>query len=567
MSKEFLVKPKYLQGESYPGYLLRFAERNHLDGLKRLAAIFGLSSLQLLRLPRAEVVRLLKIEDCVNSPEQDSGFDLLEPPSVLNEQCRGRVCPDCLRESEDASAKEVWDRPFSFFCARHDVLLIDACSECGLAIDYLHRRGINRCMCGVAFSKSESEAPPMWTKVMGHVFERTRASVDTTQRFIDQSAAATVLRLATHSLAPGSAFRPNSRVPPPFLTSTAVQAAQPWFADWPNGFVKQLSRIGWKLDSKRRQQMRGQLSADLFPAIDAALEDAGRTASGLALQSQSSFPALFARAALPVRNPNHADQWSRNTSGVRLRVVAGQPREGSLADHAATLKAGNKANEKVAGPLAEIPFGSLSRLLLCWLATEARRLNSREIPCGTNLRKFLRLVGVSIVGGDNGSLSRLRDQWLSLLSSDVYIETRSPEPDAGWDRVEGSVGIWHVEESDTQPFPAGFVALSSWFYDECANRSIDVDLNVLSMLTNSSVGLDVYLWLKWRGQEGDRSLAVSWADLQTQFSAASAYQQKFREHFRSVIAKVLEACPNLDVEMTRDGMLVALSEEFVERGR
>lgn len=66
-----------------------------------------------------------------------------------------------------------------------------------------------------------------------------------------------------------------------------------------------------------------------------------------------------------------------------------------------------------------IPYGSIPRLLMAWITTEAVHTKNRELILGKNLSKFMEKLGVVPTGGRWGSIHRLRNQTKKLISSSI----------------------------------------------------------------------------------------------------------------------------------------------------
>ena len=64
-----------------------------------------------------------------------------------------------------------------------------------------------------------------------------------------------------------------------------------------------------------------------------------------------------------------------------------------------------------------LPYGSIPRLLLAWLTTEAVRTHERELFLGDTLSKFMAELDMMPTGGRWGSITRLKDQTARLLRS------------------------------------------------------------------------------------------------------------------------------------------------------
>ena len=72
-----------------------------------------------------------------------------------------------------------------------------------------------------------------------------------------------------------------------------------------------------------------------------------------------------------------------------------------------------------AGGGNKLPFGSLPRLLLAWLSTEAVRTQSRELVLGRSLAEFMRTLGIYNSGGQ--PQTRLRNQMDRLFHASVQL--------------------------------------------------------------------------------------------------------------------------------------------------
>ena len=65
---------------------------------------------------------------------------------------------------------------------------------------------------------------------------------------------------------------------------------------------------------------------------------------------------------------------------------------------------------------AKLPYGTLPRLLLAWVCSEAVRTQSRELVLGASLAAFMRKLGIyHDSGGTHGVVTRLRHQIDSAL--------------------------------------------------------------------------------------------------------------------------------------------------------
>ena len=70
----------------------------------------------------------------------------------------------------------------------------------------------------------------------------------------------------------------------------------------------------------------------------------------------------------------------------------------------------------------KLPYGTLPRLLLAWVCTEAVRTQSRELVLGRSLYEFMRKLGMKDrSGGARGDRTRLRNQMDRLFAAQVSL--------------------------------------------------------------------------------------------------------------------------------------------------
>lgn len=74
-----------------------------------------------------------------------------------------------------------------------------------------------------------------------------------------------------------------------------------------------------------------------------------------------------------------------------------------------------------------LPYGSIPRLLLAWVTTEAIRTKSRELELGFSLTSFMADLGLTATGGANGSITRLKDQIRRLFHPPSWQRIKRPD--------------------------------------------------------------------------------------------------------------------------------------------
>ena len=216
---------------------------------------------------------------------------------------------------------------------------------------------------------------------------------------------------------------------------------------------------------------------------------------------------LLALCSLPRTNPKNRREFKRVNGPYTLYMVAG---------------GGNK-----------LPYGTLPRLLLAWVCTEAVRTQSPELILGDSLSEFMRKVGIYSTSGDKHT--RLRNQMrrlfgctVSLLYEDAREEATLNAPIARLTEF-----WWSERQPDARSLWESKIELGEDFFNEIIAHPIPIDKNTLRAMKRSPLGLDLYLWLTYRTFALKRPLRLTWRQLYWQFgadpaTASKVAQQAFR---------------------------------------
>ena len=136
---------------------------------------------------------------------------------------------------------------------------------------------------------------------------------------------------------------------------------------------------------------------------------------------------LMALCCLPRTNPGNRKEYVRRNGPYKLGMTAGID---------------NK-----------LPYGTIPRLLLAWVSTEAVRTQSRELILGRSLSEFMRKLNIySTSGGSRGDRTRLRNQMRRLFNAHVQLVY---EDKLGEANVSSSVAGGLQKRTVLQPFGPG----------------------------------------------------------------------------------------------------------------
>ena len=215
-----------------------------------------------------------------------------------------------------------------------------------------------------------------------------------------------------------------------------------------------------------------------------------------------------------------------------------------------------------AGGGCKLPYGSLPRLLLAWVSTEAVRTQSRELVLGRSLSDFMRSLGLEPVGGVR---TRLRNQMKRLFNAHVRLvyEDKYGEQFVNSLIAERGEFWWNPKRPDEPALWESKIELGEKFFNEIIRRPVPLDMNTLKALKRSPLGLDLYLWLVYRTFALRAPLRLAWPHLYRQFGAHPAQAddkytvRNFRTKCLRELKKIKLAWPELNYS-TAPGVLILL---------
>ena len=202
---------------------------------------------------------------------------------------------------------------------------------------------------------------------------------------------------------------------------------------------------------------------------------------------------LLVLCSLPRTNPGNRHQYKRVNGPFKLVMVAG---------------ADNK-----------LPFGNLPRLILAWVCSEAVRTQSRVLVLGKSLSGFMRALGVYSSSGEKHT--RLRNQMKRLFGCSVTLIYEDAQIDvtASSFIADHTVFWWNERKPGESSVWNSKIELGEKFFNEITRHPVPLNMNTLTALKRSPLGLDLYLWLAYRTFPLRAPKRLTWPLLYSQFGA------------------------------------------------
>lgn len=212
-----------------------------------------------------------------------------------------------------------------------------------------------------------------------------------------------------------------------------------------------------------------------------------------------------------------------------------------------------------------LPYGSIPRLLVSWLTTEAVRTKSPLLELGPSLSAFMAELDLTPTGGRWGSITRLRDQMTRLFASSVTCIYNDKDKTGIVNvRVIEEANLWWNPKMPNQaPLWKSTIELGKKFFEEAINNPVPVDMRALKVLKRSPLALDIYCWLTYRMSYLRKPVEIPWAALQMQFGADYTQTRQFKAAFLEHLRTVLVLYPEAHVEDGERGLLLKPSKPHV----
>jgi hypothetical protein len=214
-----------------------------------------------------------------------------------------------------------------------------------------------------------------------------------------------------------------------------------------------------------------------------------------------------------------------------------------------------------------LPYGSIPRLLLAWVTTEAVKTKSRELELGGSMAAFMAELGLTPTGGANGSITRLKNQTRRLFSATITAAYEDGEQvaDMGYRLADKSVLWWHSKDPEQAGLWKSTVTLSDHFFNEVIDRPVPIDMRAVKALKQSPMALDIYTWLTYRASYLKRPTVIPWSSLALQFGSDYSRLRAFKEAFLQELKKVVLVYGQVQVEATELGLIVKPSMTHITR--
>jgi len=314
------------------------------------------------------------------------------------------------------------------------------------------------------------------------------------------------------------------------------------------------SKKGYKKRKQKEEQDKGSanLPQELLPLISPQRMKLISVAGDIRLDPDKIESAFMARqlvqATLPHKNPGNVPDWSRKNGDLTL-----------------TLRPGwDEKKRKQIG----YPYGTIPRLLLFWITTEAIRTKNPRIELGNSLAQFMEELGLDpYQGGKRSDVKRLQDQMKRLFQSTISFNQYT-KGEAWLNMQVAPKGMlwWDEKQPQQDTLWKNWIQLGEDFFKAITSSPVPIDMRALRALKRSPLALDFYAWASYTAYQTQRtgqSRSLSWEMLHEQFGSEYKKVDEFARKAWNALLKVQAVYPELNVERIRGGITVLPSKPSI----
>jgi Plasmid encoded RepA protein len=251
----------------------------------------------------------------------------------------------------------------------------------------------------------------------------------------------------------------------------------------------------------------------------------------------------FAMTSLPHKRIEE-ELWKREGHRTTLLVESGRDRHGK--------------------PVG-IPYGSIARLILLYLQTEAIRTNSPEVELGRSMKSWMSRMSLT-TGGKTYQLVSQQARRISACRLTFFTEQEN-----GTERrhngafVQDAISLVGVMDNNQPTLWQDCIRLDEGFWRSLREHPVPVREEAIRAIGTRSLAIDVYIWLAYRLHSLCKATPVSWTAVHKQFGAGFRFVRQIKPTFLEALTLALAVYPEAHVDADKDGIMLHPSPPAVPR--
>jgi hypothetical protein len=216
------------------------------------------------------------------------------------------------------------------------------------------------------------------------------------------------------------------------------------------------------------------------------------------------------------------------------------------------------------GGLLGVPYGSIARLILLYLQTEAIRTGCPEVELGRSMKAWMTRMSLS-AGGKTYQLVSEQARRISGCRLTFFTDLTTAELRSNGAFVQSSISLAGLADENQSSLWQDRVRLDDGFWRSLKEHPVPVREEALKAIGTRSFAIDLYIWLAYRLHALTRPTLVSWAAIYSQFGAGFRLLRQLKPTFLEALQLALAVYPEAGVGVDEQGVILHPSPPAVPR--
>jgi hypothetical protein len=211
-----------------------------------------------------------------------------------------------------------------------------------------------------------------------------------------------------------------------------------------------------------------------------------------------------------------------------------------------------------------IPYGSLARLILIYLQTEAIRTGSPEVLLGRSMNAWLHRMGIAH-GGRSRTLVSEQAKRISACRLTFFTERSGMVGRANGAFVRNAISLSSPVDDNQPALWQDHVRLDDGFWESLREHPVPVREEAIRAIGAKSMSMDIYIWLAYRLHSLSKPTSVSWAAIHSQFGGGFGRARAAKGAFCDSLKLALAVYPEARVDVEDGGIIMHPSAPAVPK--
>jgi hypothetical protein len=223
-----------------------------------------------------------------------------------------------------------------------------------------------------------------------------------------------------------------------------------------------------------------------------------------------------------------------------------------------------EAGRSESGGCLGVPYGSIARLILLYLQTEAVRTGSPEVELGRSMNAWLGRMSLAaggmtyrVVGEQARRISACRLTFFTNLGGAQHRQNGA--------FVRDAISLSGLMDEEQPSLWQDKVRLDEGFWASLRAHPVPVREEAIKAIGARSLAIDVYVWLAYRLHALNKSTRLSWAAIHSQFGGGFRAVRHLKPVFLDALRLALAVYPEAWVEVCEEGLVLHPSPPAVPK--